>query len=56
VTVLKLLLSKHDSFALNDSELGETSLVEHVIDTGEAKPVKTCSVNNQLQLTRSAHL
>ena len=28
-------------FALEDTELGETGLVEHVIDTGEAKPVKT---------------
>ena len=37
----ELLLSKHDSFAVRDSELGETDLVEHGIDTGNAKPVKT---------------
>ena len=37
----ELLLSKHDSFAVKDSELGETDLVEHGIDTGKAKPVKT---------------
>ena len=37
----QLLLSKHDVFAMSDTELGETNLVEHTIDTGEAKPVKT---------------
>ena len=37
----ELLLSQHDSFAVKDSELGETDLVEHGIDTGKAKPVKT---------------
>ena len=37
----ELLLLKHNSFAVNDSELGETDLVEHGIDTGNAKPVKT---------------
>ena len=31
----QLLLCKHVSFALKDTELGETSLVEHVIDTGD---------------------
>jgi len=36
----QLLLCKHLSFALKDTELGETSLVEHVIDTGEAKPAR----------------
>ena len=36
----QLLLSKHASFALQDTELGETNLVEHAIDTGEAKPAK----------------
>ena len=36
----QLLLHKHESFALKDTELGETNLVEHVIDTGEAKPAK----------------
>ena len=37
----ELLLLKHDSFAIYDEELGETDLVEHSIDTGNAKPVKT---------------
>ena len=37
----ELLLSKHDSFTVKDSELGETDVVEHGIDTGKAKPVKT---------------
>ena len=37
----QLLLSKHDVFTLSDSKLGKTNLVEHVIDTGEAKPVRT---------------
>ena len=36
----QLLMCKHVNFALKDTELGETSLVEHVIDTGEAKPAK----------------
>jgi len=39
----KLLLSKHNYFALKDTELGETDVVEHSIDTGDAKPVKMCS-------------
>ena len=30
-----------DVFALSDEELGETDLVSHIIDTGDAKPVKT---------------
>jgi len=30
-----------DTFALSDTESGETSLMEHVIETGEATPVKT---------------
>ena len=34
-------MCKHVSFALTDTELGETSLVEHVIgDIGKAKPAK----------------
>ena len=37
----QLLVSKHDVFALSDSELGETNLVEQVIDAGEAKPART---------------
>ena len=36
-----MLVSKYDVFALSDSELGETNLVEHVIDAGEAKPART---------------
>ena len=36
----QLLLHKHESFALKDTKLGETNLVEHIIDTGEAKPAK----------------
>ena len=36
-----LLLDWDDVFALNDSELGETNLVTHNIDTGNAKPVQT---------------
>ena len=30
----------HDVFALSDSELGRTSLVQHVIDTGDTTPIK----------------
>ena len=30
---------RHDSFAINDAELGETDLIEHAINTG-ANPVK----------------
>ena len=37
----ELLLARHDSFAMTDTELGETDIVEHSIDTGNAKPVKT---------------
>ena len=37
----ELLLSLGDVFALQDSELGETDLVTHTIDTGNAKPVQT---------------
>ena len=29
-----------DVFALNDAELGQTHLVEHDIDTGDAGPIK----------------
>ena len=35
-----LLLDFSDVFALNDSELGRTSIVRHSIDTGEHKPIK----------------
>ena len=37
----QLLLSRHDIFTLSDTELGKTNMVEHVIDTGEVKSVKT---------------
>ena len=37
----KLLLIKHNSFAMEDSELGETDVVEHSIDTNGARPTKT---------------
>jgi len=37
----ELLLSLSDVFALQDSELGETDMVTHTIDTGNAKPVQT---------------
>ena len=36
-----MLLAQSDVFALSDEELGETDLVSHIIDTGDAKPVKT---------------
>ena len=29
-----------DIFALDDTQLGVTTVVEHSIDTGEAKPIK----------------
>ena len=35
-----LLLNSVDVFALNDSELGRTSLVKHSIDTGDHPPIK----------------
>ena len=37
----QMLLARSDVFALSDEELGETDLVSHIIDTGDAKPVKT---------------
>ena len=36
-----LLLTQSDVFVLSDEELGETDLVSHSIDTGNAMPVKT---------------
>ena len=36
-----MLLTQSDVFTLKDEELGETDLVLHSIDTGNAKPVKT---------------
>ena len=35
----QLLHDNHDIFALNDDELGHTSLVEHHIDTGDSRPI-----------------
>lgn len=35
-----LLLNSVDVFALDDSELGRTSLVKHSIDTGDHPPIK----------------
>ena len=29
-----------DVFALSDADLGKTSLVQHVVDTGDAVPIK----------------
>ena len=40
----QLLLSKHDVFAMSNTELGETNLVEHTIDTGDAKCSKTTAI------------
>ena len=37
----ELLLIKRNSFAMEDSELGETDVVEHSIDTNGARPTKT---------------
>ena len=37
---MRLLLSEHQTFALSEQELGETDVVEHVIDTRVQKPVK----------------
>ena len=39
--VIDCLMSVEKVFALSDEELGETELVEHCIDTGGAKPVRT---------------
>ncbi len=35
----KLLQDNHDVFALRNDELGQTSLVEHHIDTGNSRPI-----------------
>ena len=37
----ELLLGLEDAFALDDSELGETDLITHKIDTGKVRPVQT---------------
>ena len=35
-----MLLTQSDVFILTDQELGETDLVSHSIDTGDARPIK----------------
>ena len=40
-----LFVKYRDVFALSDSELGRTSLVQHVIDTGDATPIKQMPYN-----------
>ena len=40
VAIANLLLRFRDIFYEHDNDLGLTTLVEHVIDTGDAKPVK----------------
>jgi len=37
---IQLLYARHHVFALSDSELGETELVEHQIDLVDGKPVQ----------------
>ena len=39
----EFLLIRHSSFAKEDTELGETNMVEHSIDTGVARPTYTFS-------------
>ena len=39
----ELLLELNEAFALNDSELGETDLITHNIDTGRARPAQTAT-------------
>ena len=39
--LVELLLQHSEAFALKDEELGETSIVEHAIDTKDAPPVST---------------
>ena len=41
VSLIECLLSLNYINAFADEELGETGLVEHVIDTGQAKPTRT---------------
>jgi len=38
---MELLLKYHDVFALSDDELGETDVITHAIDTGDAVPIKS---------------
>ncbi len=39
---MRRLQSEHQAFTLLEQELGETDVVEHVIDTATEKPVKAC--------------
>ena len=36
----QLLLEFQDSFAMKEDEVGQTHLVQHEIDTGDARPIK----------------
>ena len=36
----QLLFEFKDSFALSEEEVGQTHLVQHEIDTGDARPIK----------------
>ena len=36
----RLLAEFKDSFALNESDVGQTHLVQHEIDTGDARPIR----------------
>ncbi len=38
--VMEFLLKSADIFALDDSELGQTVLVQHSIDVGDSRPIK----------------
>ncbi len=37
---MEFLLKSADIFALDDSELGQTDLVQHSIDVGDSQPIK----------------
>jgi len=39
--LLQLLMNRHQVFALSDSELGETDLVQHKIETNGAVPFRS---------------
>ncbi|CAB4022052.1 Hypothetical predicted protein, partial [Paramuricea clavata] len=47
----QLLQDNHDVFALKDDELGQTSLVEHHIDTGNSRPIYRQPYRVSLQRT-----
>ena len=40
--LIELLLQLGEAFALTDEDLGETSIVEHLIDTKNMPPVFAC--------------